>query len=81
MTAAALAATARALVAPGKGILAAVEPEILMDGDHTIEHCATATEDTNRDAAQAAFLHRARMNAEARQGSYRPDLEKETVRV
>ena len=38
-------------------------------------------QDTNRDAAQAAFLHRARLNAEARQGSYRPDLEKETVRV
>lgn len=38
-------------------------------------------QDANRDAAQAAFLHRARMNAEARHGSYRSDHEKEPARV
>lgn len=52
-----LEATARALVAEGKGILAAdesmvpiVEPEVLMDGEHSIERHGDVTE---------ATLHRA----------------------
>jgi fructose-bisphosphate aldolase class I len=36
---------------------------------------AWAGDDANRDAAQAAFRHRARMNGAARAGEYRPEME------
>jgi fructose-bisphosphate aldolase class I len=36
---------------------------------------AWAGEDTNRDAAQAALLHRAHLNGAARHGAYRPEME------
>jgi len=32
--------------------------------------------DANRDAAQRAFYHRAKMNSVARFGKYSPDMEK-----
>jgi fructose-bisphosphate aldolase class I len=36
---------------------------------------AWAGEDVHHDAAQAALLHRARLNGAARRGSYSPELE------
>ncbi len=33
----------------------------------------------NKDAAQKAFLHRAKLNSAARSGSYKPEMEKELV--
>ena len=39
---------------------------------------AWAGDDTNRGAAQAALLHRARLNGAARHGSYRPEMEQLT---
>jgi fructose-bisphosphate aldolase class I len=38
---------------------------------------AWAGDDANVHAAQAALLHRARLNASARCGAYRPDMEEE----
>jgi len=47
----AMAANAEALaryaaICQAQGIVPIVEPELLMDGDHTLEHCAQATEKT-----------------------------------
>ena len=38
---------------------------------------AWAGDDTNRERAQAALLHRAELNGAARRGSYRPEMERE----
>ena len=40
---------------------------------------AWAGEEGNRDAAQAALLHRTRLNAAARRGAYQPAMEQETA--
>ncbi len=39
------------------GIVPIVEPEILMDGDHSIEHCAEATEMVMHELFRALFVH------------------------
>jgi len=39
------------------GIVPIVEPEILMDGDHSIEHCAQATEMVLHEVFRALFVH------------------------
>ena len=39
------------------GIVPIVEPEILMDGDHTIEHCAEASEMVLHELFRALFTH------------------------
>ncbi len=39
------------------GIVPIVEPEILMDGDHTIEHCAEASEMVLHELFRALFVH------------------------
>lgn len=39
------------------GIVPIVEPEILMDGNHSIEHCAQATEMVFHELFNALFIH------------------------
>ena len=39
------------------GIVPIVEPEILMDGDHSIEHCAEASEMVLHELFRALFIH------------------------
>ncbi|KTD17366.1 class I fructose-bisphosphate aldolase [Legionella jordanis] len=39
------------------GIVPIVEPEVLMDGDHPIEHCAEATEMVLHELFHALFIH------------------------
>ena len=39
------------------GIVPIVEPEVLMDGDHTIDHCAEATEMVLHELFNALFIH------------------------
>lgn len=39
------------------GIVPIVEPEVLMDGDHTIEHCAEVTEIVLHELFHALFVH------------------------
>lgn len=39
------------------GIVPIVEPEVLMDGDHSIEHCAEATEMVLHELFRALFVH------------------------
>lgn len=39
------------------GIIPIVEPEILMDGDHSIEHCAEASEMVLHELFHALFIH------------------------
>lgn len=39
------------------GIVPIVEPEILMDGDHSIEHCAEASEMVLHELFNALFVH------------------------
>ncbi|MBA3535213.1 MAG: fructose-bisphosphate aldolase class I [Tatlockia sp.] len=39
------------------GIVPIVEPEVLMDGDHSIEHCAEATEMVLHELFHALFIH------------------------
>lgn len=39
------------------GIVPIVEPEILIDGDHTIEYCAEASEMVLHELFQALFIH------------------------
>lgn len=39
------------------GIVPIVEPEILMDGDHSIDHCAEATEMVMHELFRALFIH------------------------
>jgi fructose-bisphosphate aldolase class I len=40
------------------GLVPIVEPEVLMDGDHTIDRCFEVTEDTLRTVFEALALHR-----------------------
>ncbi|KTD23980.1 class I fructose-bisphosphate aldolase [Legionella maceachernii] len=40
-----------------EGIVPIVEPEVLMDGDHSIEHCAEATEMVLHELFHALFIH------------------------
>jgi fructose-bisphosphate aldolase class I len=40
------------------GLVPIVEPEVLMDGDHTVERCAEVTEDTLRAVFAALVAHR-----------------------
>lgn len=39
------------------GIVPIVEPEVLMDGDHTIDHCAEVSEMVLHEVFNALFLH------------------------
>ncbi|KTD65907.1 class I fructose-bisphosphate aldolase [Legionella spiritensis] len=39
------------------GIIPIVEPEVLMDGEHTIEHCAEACEMVLHELFRALFIH------------------------
>lgn len=39
------------------GIVPIVEPEVLMDGDHSIEHCAEASEMVLHELFRALFVH------------------------
>lgn len=62
-TAACIAANAHALaryaaLCQEVGLVPIVEPEVLMDGDHSIERCAEATEDTLRAVYAALHEHR-----------------------
>ena len=41
-----------------QGLVPIVEPEVLMDGDHTIERCEDVTEATLKRAFMALFAHR-----------------------
>ncbi len=45
------------------GLVPIVEPEVLMDGDHTIERCFAVTEQTLRVVFQALFWHRVVLEA------------------
>ncbi len=40
-----------------EGIVPIVEPEVLMDGNHSIEHCAQASELVLQELFQALFIH------------------------
>jgi fructose-bisphosphate aldolase class I len=64
----AIAANAEALaryaaLAQEGGLVPIVEPEVLMDGDHTIERCAEATEATLRAVFGALAQHEVRLEA------------------
>src|SRR6266571_2779213 len=74
------------------GLVPIVEPEVLMDGDHTIERSFEVTSRTLRavftevrdkeekvEAAQQAYSHRAKMNSAAQLGIYAPEMEREAV--
>jgi fructose-bisphosphate aldolase class I len=43
------------------GLVPIVEPEVLIDGDHTIERCYEATEATLKEVYQQLFVHRLRL--------------------
>jgi fructose-bisphosphate aldolase, class I len=45
------------------GLVPIVEPEVLMDGDHTIERCDQATRDTQAEVFAALRRHRVRLDA------------------
>ena len=45
------------------GLVPIVEPEVLMDGDHTIERCDRVTRDTLAEVFQALRRHRVRFDA------------------
>ena len=45
------------------GLVPIVEPEVLMDGDHTIERCDQATRDTLQEVFAALWRHRVRLDA------------------
>ncbi len=65
-TAACLAANAEALaryaaLCQEASIVPIVEPEVLMDGDHTIERCEEVTDATLELVFDALFLHRVRL--------------------
>ncbi len=47
-----------AAICQSQGIVPIVEPELLMDGDHTIERCAEATEQTLQAVFHALHRHR-----------------------
>ena len=44
------------------GLVPIVEPEVLMDGDHTIERCDRATRDTLQEVFAALHRHRVRLD-------------------
>jgi fructose-bisphosphate aldolase, class I len=44
------------------GLVPIVEPEVLMDGDHTIERCDRATRDTLEEVFAALWRHRVRLD-------------------
>jgi fructose-bisphosphate aldolase, class I len=44
------------------GLVPIVEPEVLMDGDHTIERCDRATRDTLQEVFAALWRHRVRLD-------------------
>ena len=44
------------------GLVPIVEPEVLMDGDHTIERCDRATRDTLEEVFAALHRHRVRLD-------------------
>ena len=46
-----------AAICQSVGIVPIVEPEVLMDGDHTIEHCAEACEMVLHELFHALFIH------------------------
>ena len=43
------------------GVVPIVEPEVLMDGDHTLERCAEVTEDVLRTVFEHLYLQRVRL--------------------
>jgi fructose-bisphosphate aldolase class I len=47
-----------AAICQSQGIVPIVEPELLMDGDHTIERCAQATEKTLHEVFDALHRHK-----------------------
>ncbi|MFA5959947.1 MAG: class I fructose-bisphosphate aldolase [Tatlockia sp.] len=46
-----------AAICQSVGIVPIVEPEVLMDGDHSIEHCAEASEMVLHELFHALFIH------------------------
>jgi len=46
-----------AAICQENGIVPIVEPELLMDGDHSIEHCAKVTEWALKEVFQALFVY------------------------
>ncbi|MCE3045708.1 MULTISPECIES: class I fructose-bisphosphate aldolase [Legionella] len=46
-----------ASICQATGIVPIVEPEVLMDGDHDIEHCAQATEMVLHELFHSLFIH------------------------
>lgn len=46
-----------AAICQSLGIVPIVEPEVLMDGDHSIEHCAQATEIVLHELFHSLFIH------------------------
>jgi len=46
-----------AAICQSVGIVPIVEPEVLMDGDHTIDHCAEACEMVLHEVFNALFIH------------------------
>src|SRR5438132_1345109 len=77
-----------AALAQEAGLVPIVEPEVLMDGDHTIERSfevksrtlkAWGGKEENVEAGQRAYYHRAKMNSAARSGMYAPEMEREAV--
>ncbi len=47
-----------AAVCQANGLVPIVEPEVLMDGDHTIERCEEVTEWTLKSVYEALYVHR-----------------------
>lgn len=47
-----------AAICQSEGIVPIVEPEVLMDGDHSIERCFEVTERTLHEVFHALYLHR-----------------------
>ncbi|AHE66350.1 class I fructose-bisphosphate aldolase [Legionella oakridgensis] len=45
------------------GIVPIVEPEVLMDGDHSIEHCAEASEIVLHELFHALFIHQVELES------------------
>jgi fructose-bisphosphate aldolase class 1 len=68
-----LGAIAREMVAPGQGILAADEPYARALQDAPIK--TWKGDAANKQKAQEAFLHRAKLVSMARQGEYKSDME------
>ena len=76
-TAGCIAANAEALarfaaLSQEAGLVPIVEPEVLMDGDHTIERCDQATRDTLAAVFAALHRHRVRAGRHAAQAEHGP---------